>query len=237
MNEIKNKIITISGDPASGKSTAVKGLKSQYEKMGYKVEIKSVGKDYRPIVMNGYMRFLEEHPEKKKIIKNPTLAQAQNDPEYSKIIRRDFDTIVDNYTEQYGKKISSKSTPDIVYIIDARLAWQRIPNSFAVRTIIDENVAGQRAFNDQTRGQEDSYASVEDAIKATKERKLGEIERYKARYGVDLTNPNNYDLIIDTTNLTPEQIVNLIIEKEREYREGKTQPNVIERKGFEPGEN
>ena len=33
MNEIKNKIITISGDPASGKSTAVEGLKSQYDKI------------------------------------------------------------------------------------------------------------------------------------------------------------------------------------------------------------
>ena len=38
MSEIRNKIITISGEPASGKSTVVAALKEKYEKLGYKNE-------------------------------------------------------------------------------------------------------------------------------------------------------------------------------------------------------
>ena len=35
MENIRNKIITISGEPASGKSTVVKEIKSKYEKQGF----------------------------------------------------------------------------------------------------------------------------------------------------------------------------------------------------------
>lgn len=218
MKDMRNKIITISGEPASGKSTVVNELKKQYEERGYKVEVKSVGQNYRPIVMEQYKKFLDEHPEIPRS-ENPSLAEAQTDPKFSKIIRKFLDTWLDNRTEEYGKKISSKLTPDVVYIIDARLAWQRIPNSFAVRTTIDERIAGERAFNDKTRGEEDSYTTLEDAIKATRDRKNGEIERYKQRYGVDLTDTNNYNLVIETTNLSVKEVAKMIIEKEREYRE------------------
>ena len=37
MNEIKNKIITISGEPASGKSTVKKALVKKYTELGYNV--------------------------------------------------------------------------------------------------------------------------------------------------------------------------------------------------------
>ncbi len=43
MDKIKNKIITISGEPVSGKSTVVREIKNKYEKMGYNVHIISVG--------------------------------------------------------------------------------------------------------------------------------------------------------------------------------------------------
>ena len=37
MENIRNKIITISGEPASGKSTVVKEIKSKYEKQGFNI--------------------------------------------------------------------------------------------------------------------------------------------------------------------------------------------------------
>ena len=37
LENIRNKIITISGEPASGKSTVVKEIKSKYEKQGFNV--------------------------------------------------------------------------------------------------------------------------------------------------------------------------------------------------------
>ena len=47
MENIRNKIITISGEPASGKSTVVKEIKSKYEKQGFNVYIISVGDVFR----------------------------------------------------------------------------------------------------------------------------------------------------------------------------------------------
>lgn len=50
MENIRNKIITISGEPASGKSTVVKEIKSKYEKQGFNVYIISVGDVFRETV-------------------------------------------------------------------------------------------------------------------------------------------------------------------------------------------
>ena len=222
MSYFQNIIITISGEPASGKSRAVSELQKQYESMGYEVEVKLIGKEYRPIIMEEYSRYLDAHPEIPRKAEL-SLADAQADPGFSHIIRRKLDTWLDNRTEAYGKKISSQYTPNKVYIIDARLAWQRIPNSFAVRTVVDEVVAGLRAYDDESRGPEDSYPDPESAIEATKKRRDGEIQRYIERYGIDLTDPTHYNLVLDTTHLTPEEVAKKIIEAEREYREEQRQ--------------
>lgn len=47
MNEIKNKIITISGEPASGKSTVKKALVKKYTELGYNVHEISTGDMFR----------------------------------------------------------------------------------------------------------------------------------------------------------------------------------------------
>ena len=56
LEKIKNKIITISGEPASGKSTVVKEIKSKYENEGYTVHIISVGDVFREMVKKEYLK-------------------------------------------------------------------------------------------------------------------------------------------------------------------------------------
>ena len=56
MENIRNKIITISGEPASGKSTVVKEIKSKYEKQGFNVYIISVGDVFRETVKKEYLK-------------------------------------------------------------------------------------------------------------------------------------------------------------------------------------
>ena len=56
MNEIRNKIITISGKPASGKSTVVKALKEKSENMEYTVHIISTGLVFRKIIKKEYLK-------------------------------------------------------------------------------------------------------------------------------------------------------------------------------------
>lgn len=212
MDEIRNKIITISGEPASGKSTVVENLRKKYEEMGYIVHIISTGKIFRELIVEEYKKMFPDRT-------NANLADIQTDEEFASR-RNIIDGKVDTEMAERGRKINEQERPNDVYIIDSRLAWYNIPVSYAVRLIVDEKVAGQRAFADKTRGAEDRYNTVEEAIEQTTKRKLGEIKRYKERYGVDLSNPANYDLIIDTSFETPDALAQRIIEGEKAYREG-----------------
>lgn len=216
MNQIKNKIITISGEPASGKSTVVKHLKSKYEKMGFNVHIISVGHTFRDLAKKEYLKMYPDRTD-------ANLADIQTDPSF--IAKRDMiDKMVDGEVAKRGNEINSVERPNDVYIIDSRLAWSNVPESYAVRLMVNENIAGDRVFKDKTRGKEDQYDSVEEAITKTRERKLAEISRYKQRYGVDLTNPDNYDLIVDTSYSKSDELADIIIEGEEKYRSGEYYP-------------
>ena len=216
MSEIKNKIITISGEPASGKSTVVKALKEKYENMGYTVHIISTGQVFREIIKKEYLKMYPDRTD-------ANLADIQTDEEFAKK-RNEIDSLIDGEMAKRGEKINSKERPDDVYIIDSRLAWKNIPTSYAIRLTIDEKIAGKRVFNDSTRGSEDEYQTVEEAIEKTRQRKLGEISRYKERYRVDLANPENYNLIIDTSYSNIDELAQIIINGEKTYRSGRYYP-------------
>ena len=55
-----------------------------------------------------------------------------------------------------------------------------------------------------------TYEQVKSEIE---KREHGEVERYQKLYGMDYKNPTNYDLVIDTSFLTPEEIIEKILEK------------------------
>ena len=216
MNQIKNRIITISGEPVSGKSTVVKHLKSKYEEMGYNVHIISIGNTFRELAKKEYLKMYPDRTE-------ANLADIQTDPSF--VAKRDMiDEMVDGEVAKRGREINNVERPNDVYIIDSRLAWSNVPESYAVRLVVNENIAGDRVFKDKTRGKEDQYDSLEEAIEKTRARKLAEISRYKESYGVDLTNPDNYDLIVDTSYSKSDELAEIIIKGEEKYRGGEYYP-------------
>ena len=77
--------------------------------------------------------------------------------------------------------------------------------------IVDPGEAAQRVINDQ-RGKVETYKSHEEAMNCLIERKKSENIRYSTKYGVQCCNPDNYDLTINTTSITPEQVAQRIIE-------------------------
>ena len=216
MEKIKNKIITISGEPASGKSTVVREIKNKYEKLGYNIHIISVGDVFRELVKKEYLKV---YPDRK----DASLADIQNDKKFMAKVHS-IDGIVDGEVARKGREINKKERPNDVYIIDSRLAWNNVPDSYAVRLTINDAIAGKRVFNDKTRGSEDQYKTLDMAIQKTKERKIGEIERYKERYNIDLSDENNYDLIVDTSYSNTEELADIIITGEEAYRTGKSYP-------------
>lgn len=148
------------------------------------------------------------------------IAAANKDPEFAKV-REAIDTIIDRSVVDLGKEINSGKTSDEIWIFDSRLAFSNIPSSFSVRTTIRDDIAGKRAYNDPTRGEEDKYDNIDEAIEATKKRKDGERSRYLERYGVDLEDEKNYNLIIDTSFAKSEEVAKTILKCEELERKGK----------------
>lgn len=208
MSKIKNRIITISGEPASGKGTVVNKLKENYEEQGYNVHIFSVGHEFR------------------RIAQEKGLSIEQLNEYMAK--RGSIDKLIDSTVEQRGKEINSKSREDDIYIFDSRLAFNNIPDSFSIRLTVDDRVAGERVFGDNKRGKEDKYNNLEEAIEKTHNRKISEVERYKKRYGIDLQDINNYNLVVDTSFSSIEDITQLIEQcLELELERGKLEEELL----------
>lgn len=66
------------------------------------------------------------------------------------------------------------------------------------------------------------YKSIKEAKVAIKERREGEVNRYKERYNVDLEDEENYDLIIDTSYSSVDDIADTILRCNEEYMQGKS---------------
>ena len=152
-------------------------------------------------------------------LSNFNISDANKSPEFSEI-RRVVDTLIDEETKELGIKINEEERPNEVWIVDSRLAFDNIQSAFSVRLTTNPTVAAQRLFNDSSRGKEDKYSSIEEAKEEREERRISEIERYIKRYGVNLENPENYDLIIDTSYSSVEDIADIILQCEECYRKG-----------------
>ena len=77
-------------------------------------------------------------------------------------------------------------------------------------TVRDE-VAGERIFKDTTRTSEHHYKSIQKSVAAAIERHQLEAKRFQKNYGLDIDNKDNFDLVIDTTHLSPEQVCQAIL--------------------------
>ncbi len=95
-------------------------------------------------------------------------------------------------------------------IVDSRLAWFFIPGSFKVYLKTDLAIAAERITNDQKRKSE-QYQSIDEAMHNIVARKNSENKRYKELYGADCTNMGNFNLIVDTSHISPQQVADAII--------------------------
>ncbi len=96
-------------------------------------------------------------------------------------------------------------------IFDSRLAWHFVPHSLKVHLTVDPEVAAERIFNDRRRGDAEEYASIGEALQKIRDRKESEKARYLQKYGIDNTDLGNYDLVVDTSAQSPEEIAGIIV--------------------------
>lgn len=118
-----------------------------------------------------------------------------------------FDYDIDKAVTEFAENNKGE-----LVVFDSRLAWHFVPNTFKVRLTINPEIAVERiVFNRCT--PEESYDSLGDAICQLSERQRSESLRYKSIYNVDIDDPNNYDLIMDTSQLSPEEVCDTIYEE------------------------
>ncbi len=122
----------------------------------------------------------------------------------------DIDIKLDDFAKKYGEE-------NDYFIIDARLGWYTVPTSFKVYLKVDIDEAARRAYKDDDRKDTENFLTIEEYKKDMIKRYKGENERYYNLYNVRRDDMSNYDLVIDTTNMTIEEVKNTIIDKFNEW--------------------
>src|SRR6266498_3365264 len=121
---------------------------------------------------------------------------------------QDIDRQVDERLEEIGHKGDQ-------VVIDSRLAWHWIPQSFKVYLDLDLEVAAQRILANIDPERQKHEAISTDPVEyaeALQHRLDLEAARYQAKYSVDPYAHANYDLVVDTERNNPRQVVTQILE-------------------------
>lgn len=124
----------------------------------------------------------------------------------------EIDRQIENSAAEYAKEHDN-------FIIDARLGWYAVPESFKVYLKVNLDVAAKRAFYDENRKSTENLSSIEEQKADIQKRYNLENERYWQLYGVKKEDESNYDLVLDTTNLAPEEVAKIIEDEFKKWLE------------------
>lgn len=127
----------------------------------------------------------------------------------------EFNEYVEKHPEidmQIEKSARQAADNNDKLIIDARLGWYAVPESFKVYMTVDIEEAAKRAFNDPNRKKTENFNTIEEQKQDIQKRFNLENERYFNLYGIHKEDKANYDFIIDTTKISKEEVAQKIIE-------------------------
>ncbi|HDP73896.1 MAG TPA: AAA family ATPase [Candidatus Woesearchaeota archaeon] len=124
---------------------------------------------------------------------------------------KEIDNLLDEKQKEYAKEDN--------FIMDSRLGFHFIPDSVKIFIDCDSEVAAKRIFGDDRKTSNETYASFDEVKEKIRFRLDTEKERYLKYYGIDYTSPDNFDLMIDSSQLSVKEIVENIASflKKEEY--------------------
>ena len=123
------------------------------------------------------------------------------------------------------------SEVDKLLIIDSRMAWHFTRGTFKVYLSTDVYTSAYRIMNANRAGEH--AATLEDTVNDTRARRESEKKRYMTQYGVDIKDLMNYDVVVDTTTATPDEVAECIAsafsrwQSNKEYRAAFLDPERI----------
>jgi len=95
-------------------------------------------------------------------------------------------------------------------VIDSRLGFHFIPNSIKIFLEADLDIRARRILADKIR--HELNTNLEEAKSNIAKRENSENKRYSGYYSINPYDTKNFNLIIDTSNLLPEQIASQILD-------------------------
>lgn len=95
-------------------------------------------------------------------------------------------------------------------IIDSRMAFHFVKDTFRVYLTTDARVSAERILGDKRDGE--SFDTVEETARRIGVRRASENLRYFEKYGVHIMDMQNYDYILDTTAIPAERVAEKILE-------------------------
>lgn len=114
----------------------------------------------------------------------------------------------DREADEYQRELGNKEDN---LVVESRLGFHFIPKSLKIFLRVDLKTAAERIFKDQ-RPDEERKGNVEEIMESIKKRMENDKARYKKYYGIDnFMDDSHYDIVIDTTNLTIEEVVEKIL--------------------------
>ena len=125
----------------------------------------------------------------------------------------EIDTMIDD-------GIAALSDDPRMLVIDSRMAWHFTRGTFRVYMTVDLETSALRIMNANRRGEHS--ATLDRTVAETRARRLSEQKRYMEQYGVDIKDLMNYDLIVDTTFASPEEVAAVIISEFRRWQSDKS---------------
>lgn len=171
-------IISFNGDEGSGKSTVAKLVSAKLTYPRY-----YMGQIFRDMAAKKNLTLVEY------------LQSGETDPS--------VDREVDDYLIELSQKESA-------FVIESRTAWHFIPESLKIYLRVDENEGAKRVFNElqkeNKRNEIIGDFSLTDILGKIQERRRTDDARYIKYYGINIRDEKNYDFILDTTNLSKEEV-------------------------------
>jgi CMP/dCMP kinase len=190
---MKRQIITIAGSPGSGKSSTAKAVAAAL----------------------GFRHFSSGDLFRQLAVERGESIEAMN---ISAEVQRDIDLKVDNLLQDMYR---TDEKTDEKLVIDSRMAWRWMPSSFKVFLILDPHTAAERIFNHlqgEGRLSEDAK-SIEEVRKSIDRRFASEQKRYARLYGVNATDPLNFDIVINTKHNDLKAVTAMLLAAYQAWRE------------------
>lgn len=137
--------------------------------------------------------------------------------------RADTDHSLDEQIDEQLRALRNHN--DIV--VDSRLGFYWIPESFKVYLDLDIDVATARIFSDATSnagrtGTGEGSGGLANVAVQVRERVENEQHRFRALYHVDPYSPVHFDLIIDTSRHSPQTVALTVYDTYRQWLQTET---------------